>query len=434
MSSPPLALPLDEALPRELSGSDHGWLTHYRRYPVFSRPWVRGRWRLAGLILLLMLSLLAVGVWSAPTAAVPVASIPALLLQWGSPLVLGPLAGAWVRRQGWASEHEQRGLWAAMLALVLLLAAFGEWGAEPLKQATAEVLGTVGPDGKRQRVVMAVGVTLTSEDGDDSPPRLDSGLGPAQRAINAVFGAFCSFALGGGFAVLRWRRERELLIALARDRALAQAQAQRREAELRLSVLAAQVEPHFLFNTLAGVRSAIATDPARASDMVDRLVAYLRAAIPRLRSDGAAHTTLAQQAETVRAYLALMQSRMPRLRFELQIPPALATLPFPPLMLISLAENAVKHGVEPKIGPALVSLQAERDDQGRLAVTVADDGIGFGGASAQGSGAGSGLGLVNLRERLQQLYGGRAELQLKARPGGGVAATIAVPLDEGSHP
>lgn len=427
MTPPPLAVPLDEPLPRELSGSDHGWLTRYRRYPVFSRPWVRGRWRLAGLILLLMVSVLAVGVLSAPDAAVPLASLPAILLQWVSPLLAGPLAGAWVRRQGWPPEREQRALWAVMLALVLVVAAFAEWGAEPVKQATAEALGTVGPDGKRRRIVMAVGVTVTTpEDAASSAGRGGpAGLSAPQRAINAAFGAFATFALGGGFAVLRWRRERELLASLARDRALAAAEAQRREAELRLSVLAAQVEPHFLFNTLAGVRSAIATDPGRASDMVDRLVAYLRAAIPRLRSDGGAEATLAQQAEIVRAYWALMQSRMPRLQFDLHVPPELAALPFPPLMLISLAENAIKHGVEPKIGPARVALTAARDAQGRLAVTVADDGVGFGGATA-----GSGLGLANLRERLQQLWQGRAELTLKARPEGGVAATIAVPLPE----
>jgi sensor histidine kinase YesM len=153
-------------------------------------------------------------------------------------------------------------------------------------------------------------------------------------------------------------------------------------------------------------------------------VDYLRAAIPRLRSDGAAEATLAQQAQTVQAYLALMQARMPRLQYSIAIPPELAALPFPPLMLISLAENAVKHGVEPKIGPARVELSATLDAQGRLAVTVADDGVGF------GSGAGSGLGLSNVRERLRQLHQGRAELSLKARPGGGVAATIAVPVTE----
>lgn len=427
MPPPPLALPLDEPLPRELSGSDHGWLTRYRRFPVFSRPWVRGRWRLAGLILLLMVSVLATGVLSAPDAAVPLASLPAILLQWVSPLVIGPLAGAWVRRQGWWPERERRALWAVMVALVLAVAAFAEWGAEPVKQATAEALGTVGPDGKRRRIVMAVGVTVTTpEDAASGAARGGpAALSAPQRAINAAFGAFATFALGGGFAVLRWRRERELLASLARDRALAAAEAQRREAELRLSVLAAQVEPHFLFNTLAGVRSAIATDPGRASEMVDRLVAYLRAAIPRLRSDGGAEATLAQQAEIVRAYWALMQARMPRLNFDLQVPPDLAALPFPPLMLISLAENAIKHGVEPKIGPAHVALTAARDAQGRLAVTVADDGVGFGGATT-----GSGLGLANLRERLQQLWQGRAELTLKARPEGGVAATIAVPWPE----
>lgn len=430
MSTAPLALPLDEPLPRELAGSDQGWLTSYRRYPVFSRPWVRGRWRLAALIVAAMLFILLIGIVAAPSPTVPLASMPAILLQWVSPLVLGPLAGAWVRRRGWAPEREQRALWAAILGLVLVIAVFAEWGAEPVKQATAELIGTVGPDGKRQRIVMAVGVTVTSpEDPASSPRPADrDGLSAPQRAINAAFGALFSFALGGGFAVLRWRRERDLLAALARDRALAQAEAQRREAELRLSVLAAQVEPHFLFNTLAGVRSAIATDPARASDMVDRLVAYLRAAIPRLRSDGGAAATLAQQAEIVRAYWALMQSRMPRLQYELQVPPELAPLHFPPLMLISLAENAIKHGVEPKIGPARVTLTAERDAQGRLAVTVADDGVGFGGAG--GAVAGTGLGLANLRERLQQLWQGRAELTLKARPEGGVAATIAVPVEE----
>jgi hypothetical protein len=130
----------------------------------------------------------------------------------------------------------------------------------------------------------------------------------------------------------RWREAREL----------AQAQAQRREAELRLSVLAAQVEPHFLFNTLAGVRSAISTDPARASDMVDRLADYLRAAIPRLRSDGGAQATLGSQLDIVRAYLGLMAARMPRLHFDIDVPTELLAAACPPLMLISLAENAVQ--------------------------------------------------------------------------------------------
>jgi LytS/YehU family sensor histidine kinase len=233
-----------------------------------------------------------------------------------------------------------------------------------------------------------------------------------------------TFLLAGGAGLWGWRREREGLASLARERELARAQAERREAELRLSVLAAQVEPHFLFNTLAGVRSAIATDPARASEMIDRLVDYLRAAIPRLRSDGVEQATLGAQLDIVRAYLGLMAARMPRLAFAVEAPPDLLAAPCPPLMLISLAENAVKHGIEPKIGPARIEVTARRADDGRLEVTVADDGAGFGTSTA-----GSGLGLTNIRERLQQMYQGRAALTLKARPEGGVAATLVLPTE-----
>jgi LytS/YehU family sensor histidine kinase len=231
------------------------------------------------------------------------------------------------------------------------------------------------------------------------------------------------------------RREREGLAALQRERELAAEQAQRRDAELRLSVLAAQVEPHFLFNTLAGVRSAITTDPARANDMVDRLADYLRASIPRLRSDGAAMSTVAGQLDIVRAYLGLMAARLPRLRFTVTAAPELQGARCPPLMLISLAENAVKHGVELKLGPASVTVSAARTADGRLALSVADDGVGFGHSQA-----GSGIGLVNLRERLAQLYPTlpgeppRATLSLSARPEGGVLAVITLPLEFAEGP
>jgi sensor histidine kinase YesM len=158
--------------------------------------------------------------------------------------------------------------------------------------------------------------------------------------------------------------------------------------------------------------------------MIDRLVEYLRAAIPRLRSDGAAEATIAGQFELARAYLGLMATRMPRLQFSVDAPVELREAHCPPLMLISLVENAVKHGVEPKIGPVRIDVTAARTDDGRLAITVADDGVGFGGQPV-----GSGLGLANIRERLAQLYGQRADLTLRARPGGGVAATLTLPLE-----
>ena len=139
----------------------------------------------------------------------------------------------------------------------------------------------------------------------------------------------------------------------------------------------------------------------------------------------AAAATLAGQLDIVRAYLGLMAARMPRLVWTIDVAPELLSAPCPPLMLISLAENAVKHGVEPKIGTVHVAVRALRTADGRLEVTVADDGAGFAATSS-----GGGLGLTNIRERLQQMYGERAALALKARPEGGVAAILTLPLDE----
>ena len=252
---------------------------------------------------------------------------------------------------------------------------------------------------------------------------------PESVSVRLALTAMIAFWLAGGAALWTWRREREGLAALARERELAGAQAARREAELRLSVLAAQVEPHFLFNTLAGVRSAIATDPARASEMIDRLVDYLRAAIPRLRSDGHVQATLGAQLDIVRAYLGLMAARMPRLQWRIDVPPALLPAGFPPLMLISLAENAVKHGVERKIGPAHIEIAARVDAPGRLVVSVRDDGPGL-----QPAASGSGIGLANVRQRLAQLYRDQAELQLRAGPEGGIEASITLPLETTAPP
>jgi sensor histidine kinase YesM len=119
-----------------------------------------------------------------------------------------------------------------------------------------------------------------------------------------------------------------------------------------------------------------------------------------------------------------MAARLPRLSFTTELAPAMRGLPFPPLMLISLVENAVKHGVEPKIGAVRIEVAARRLDDGRIEVEVRDDGAGFG-----ASGGGSGIGLANVRERLRQMHGDRAALVLRARPEGGVAASITVPVE-----
>ncbi len=429
---------LDEPLPPTLAGRGQGWFTHYRRWPVFSPAWARGRVRAFGLGVAIVLLVMMVPLVGTPLRDMPIGGLAQIAIQLYAPVLLGPWAGVLVRRCHWPAPQENWALAAVMLGLVLGVLAFHTWGAEHVKQAVAELTGQVDESGKRKRMVMTIGVSVSTPDdaasaasaAGSSASGAPSGAAsaPAEprtsaRVMNTLSSALASFWLGGGAALWGRRREREGLAHLARERELEDAQARRREAELRLSVLAAQVEPHFLFNTLAGVRSAIATDPARASDMIDRLVDYLRASIPRLRSSGGSEATLGGQLDIVRAYLGLMSARMPRLQWAVHADADLLALPCPPLMLISLAENAVKHGAEPKIGPVRVELHARREGN-LLEIALTDDGAGFG-ASA----AGSGLGLTNIRERLQQMYQGRAALSLKARPEGGVAAVMTLPLE-----
>ena len=436
---PPLlqAHPLHQPLPAELIGRHHGWLTRYRTYPVFSRPWVLGRWRLWGPSWVLAMLMLAGGVAMAPPGerAWTMLAVPAL--QTLLPLAALPWLGLWVRRQGRPPAQEWRTLLLVYaLALAALASAHRLGVTEPLKQWLAEQSGMVDANGKRRKVQMSVGVSVRAAGpGDPAAPagaarsgQVDSGHDADTTDWNqTLIWTLLMAWLGGASGLWGWRREQAGLASLQREQALRQAQAARREAELQLSVLAAQVEPHFLFNTLAGVRSAITTDPSRASVMVDRLVDYLRASIPRLRSDGGAQATLGGQLEMVQAYLGLMAARMPRLQFSVDAPAELLAVPCPPWMLISLVENAVKHGVEPKIGPAHIQVSAQRTAAGDLAITVADDGVGFGGAGSTTSG--TGLGLSNIRTRLQQMYAGRGGLTLTARTGGGVAATITLPAD-----
>jgi len=438
---------LDAPLPDQLTGRSHGWFTRYRRWPVFSPAWARGRAASLGLLVSAVTVLTLLGAALSAPGDRPYGALVQSLIGVVVPVFAGPWLGSLVRRRAAASRHEGAALAAVIAALVLGMAAFHEWGAEPIKQLVAEATGMVDEQGQRRRVSLMIGVTIASPDrtasaaasaaGGGGPeaaaahPGAEGSAGAGPNTTGRLMIALATFALAGGFALPRWWREREGLAALAQERELARAEAARREAELRLSVLAAQVEPHFLFNTLAGVRSAIATDPQRASEMIDRLTDYLRAAIPRLRSDGSAEATLGSQLEIVRAYLGLMRARMPRLDFAIDVPAELSPLSFPPLMLISLAENAIKHGVEPKVGPARIEVVARRLDDGRLQVTVADNGAGFGSGFGSGtggrSGTGSGLGLANIRERLAQMFGERAALELRARAEGGVAASLTLP-------
>jgi LytS/YehU family sensor histidine kinase len=237
------------------------------------------------------------------------------------------------------------------------------------------------------------------------------------------------FCLGGGLALRAYFSEQRLWREVQHLRELDALRQQKGEADLRLTVLQAQVEPHFLFNTLASVHSLIRQNPERAEATVEALVDHLRATLPKLRAGvGATHATLAEQVELCRSYLAVMQVRMgERLKYTVDIPEELRRHPFPPLMLISLVENAIKHGIEPSRSGGNVVLSvamATHADAQQLAVSVIDDGCGL------RPGAGGGIGLENIRAQLAARFGAQGVLVVRGRTVGGVAATIRVPYVE----
>jgi hypothetical protein len=212
--------------------------------------------------------------------------------------------------------------------------------------------------------------------------------------------------------------------AQAADAVAADEGLKRQLAEARLQTMQAQVEPHFLFNTLASVDYLIETDPARASRMQKNLIQYLRAALPQMRQ---ASSTLGQEMALCRSYLEILKVRMDdRLQFAITMPAGLSTAAFPPMMLQTLVENAIKHGLEPKPEGGVLTLSADVVN-GNVRVAVSDTGLGFGVAGA----AGGGVGLSNVRERLQALFGARGRLTIEPNSPSGTIATIEVPYTVG---
>ena len=179
------------------------------------------------------------------------------------------------------------------------------------------------------------------------------------------------------------------------------------------------MQPHFLFNTLANVRSLVRSGSARAGPVLDSLIDYLRAAVPRLDEPA---STLGQELQLVRAYLDLMHMRMPdRLQFDLQIDPGALGLLCPPLTLLTLVENAVRHGIDPAEEGGRVDIVVRLDGP-RCRVRVADSGVGL-----PATGQGQGTGLATLRERLDLSFGGDVHLQLSALQPHGLCVDLDFP-------
>jgi len=258
---------------------------------------------------------------------------------------------------------------------------------------------------------------------ETAPPDTD---GPVIETIGdplpnlALLLIFCSIPLKIAY---QGRQRAEATAARAVQEAENEA-LRRQVTEARLAAMQAQVEPHFLFNTLGSIEHLIETDPSRAARMQRSLITFLREAMPTLRETQAPPVRdLGCELAIIVPYLELLKMRMEeRLRTEIRVPQGLMSAEFPPMMLQSLVENAIRHGLEPRPEGGLVTVDAAVVD-GRLTVSVSDTGVGFGNSHNSGSG----VGLTNIRERLRLLYGDQARLRTASPASGGTLVTIEIP-------
>jgi len=220
----------------------------------------------------------------------------------------------------------------------------------------------------------------------------------------------------------RTRAESEGWRAIAAERTAAQAQ---------LQALRAQVEPHFLFNTLANVSALVDRDPAAARALIDDLARHLRATLSHARAES---TSLGEELDVTASLLGIMKRRLgDRLQWHFDVPEALRATIVAPMLVQPLVENAVKHGIEPQSAGGTIEVRARREADGTLVVEVADTGRGLPGTGAPGTPAepaprdGSGTGLANLAERLRAIYGPQARLALRENAPRGTIARLTLP-------
>ncbi|WP_431050203.1 sensor histidine kinase [Roseateles sp. L2-2] len=332
------------------------------------------------------------------------------------------LAMAGSRALTWLTQDDGMGAWGMewlRFTRQTLLTALSVLAALALVEALLTRWRTRWPVGVRA-VAIAAGATVgtllrykVANLGDpDAPLHWDWVL--STSLLWLVLGGFFAALLHG---VREERSAQARLAELARQHDRLQAQ----QMEAQFSALNAQIEPHFLFNTLANVKRLYETAPERGRDMMGSLIAYLRAALPSMRQGT---STLGQELELARSYLTILQMRMgERLRFDIEADAALFATPLPPMVLPTLVENAIKHGLSPLPEGGRIDISARREPGGQgLVLEVRDTGQGF---AASG---GSGVGLANTRARLTAMFGREACLELEAAAPRGVVARVRVPL------
>ena len=396
--------PLRQKLPAEvLVGGNAVW-SRYRQYPVFGLRWLLGRSLLFCGVIAVVAAFIGMGTGVvAQDVGVAVKVAITEFIVFSSMATLGPALATAVRHRAWPLSRERKAVVIAVLIGMVLSFFIDRLGSSYIEQLIKPGLE-------------AAGLSVNPP----APPPLVKAIGLAINvaALVVIYGLF-----GGGLALRAYFSEHRRWDEHHHVRELNALESRVHEADLRLGVLQAQVEPHFLFNTLASVRALVRQDPAQAEATLDALVDFLRATIPKLREDRGLHATLGQQLDLCGSYLALMQVRMGgRLTYDVRVDEALRAAPFPPSLLITLVENAIKHGIEPRPGPGRIEIDAVRDGD-TLRVQVRDDGAGL------QPGLSTGVGLANVREQLAARYGARAAFVLSpAAESRGVCAEIRVPL------
>lgn len=402
MTAPP-AESLSEHLP---TGLRWRWL-NYRDYSSFSWPWFWRRTVLIEPFVLIIASIQALMIQTLPRglqsgSATSSAGHYPLWAEQGFVMlvglllpVMGPGLATLVRHRRWPLTVEQVCVSSAVVLGVALSILLNFAAGAALRPFLPELL----------RKVMTSG-----------------GL----RLLVAAYQLIIFSALSGAVGLWTYFAERRRRAALLRERDLQRLRAQRDDAERRLAVIQAQVEPHFLFNTLASIRATIRQDPEHCEATLDALVCFLRATIPRLREDEERSASiLVDQINVCRSYLDVVKFRVgDRFAYHFDVPAELLSMRFPPLMLISLIENAVKHAVEKKPGAVHIGVMARcagEQGSGRLRVEVTDDGPGL------PEGMGYGVGISNLRAQLKALYGEAGTFSIGDRPEGGVTACLEIP-------
>jgi hypothetical protein len=401
------AYDLNQKLPADAVVSGSAVWSRYRQYPVFSRPWLYGRSVMLCSILAGVSAFMGLGLGLMTQSVRLGLTIFAVELAGLTFIACaGPALATYIRHRNLPAAQGRLWVTLAILAGIALSLPIDLLTSSTIERLMAPWLN------------VTIGFHTTELGASD---------GAIVIALNVAVRLLIYGLLGGGLTLRTYFTEQRRWLEHRHRHELETARAQAYEADLRLGVLQAQVEPHFLFNTLASLRVLIEQDPPRATAALDALVSFLRATIPQFRGPAATHATLGQQLEVCRSYLEVMRIRMgERLHYVIDAETRLLGNAFPPAILITLVENAIKHGLEPKPGPGLIEVRA-RDAADRLLLEVLDNGAGL------RPGLGSGMGLVNVREQLANRFGARASLRLHTLADQRTCAEVIVP-NQTAHP